>query len=217
MTRVRRPAPTAPRTSAAAARLRESLALYHHLRMPTPFEVATVAALAGHPNIVAIKDTAGSTVNRCAEILAATAGKSFLFLQGVENLALSTLAAGGHGCVLAQACIAPWYFRGLFQAWSDGDEARAQELQDRFVSALGAACRMSAASRKARIRWQALRERRVAVEAVLAEYGGLHAARPAIEARPWRDRAVKASPAGGLRPALTALPEETRFVSGLSG
>ncbi len=110
------------------------LALYHHLRMPTPFTVPTIARLAAHPNIVAIKDTNGGDHNRCAEILAATAGRPFLFLQGVEKLALPTLEAGGHGCVLAQACLTPQRFRALFDAWQAGDRARAQELQQQITA-----------------------------------------------------------------------------------
>lgn len=107
------------------------LALYHHLRMPTPFAVATVARLATHPNIVAIKDTNGSEHNRCAEMLAATAGRPFKFFQGVEKLVLPTLQAGGHGCVVAQAGIAPALFSELFSAWGAGQAERAAELQQR--------------------------------------------------------------------------------------
>lgn len=113
------------------------LALYHHLRMPTPFAVATVARLAAHPNIIALKDTNGSEHNRCAEILAATAGLPFEFLQGVEKLVLPSLAAGGHGCVVAQAGIAPQLFRGLFTAWARGDTARSEELQQQITSLWG--------------------------------------------------------------------------------
>lgn len=109
------------------------VAIYHHLRMPTPVAVPTIARLAAHPNIVAIKDTNGSDHDRCAEILAATAGRPFQFFQGVEKLVLSTLEAGGHGCVVAQACIAPRLFRALFDAWQAGDLAHAQELQRRIA------------------------------------------------------------------------------------
>lgn len=105
------------------------LAIYHHLRMATPFTLPTVARLASHPRIIAIKDTNGSDHDRCAEILAATAGRAFLFLQGVEKLVLPTLEAGGHGCVVAQACIAPRLFRALFDAWQGGNVTAAQELQ----------------------------------------------------------------------------------------
>jgi hypothetical protein len=35
------------------------LEVYHHLRMPTPFAIETVARLAAHPNIVGLKDTNG--------------------------------------------------------------------------------------------------------------------------------------------------------------
>lgn len=110
------------------------LALYHHLRMPTPFTVPTVARLAAHPNIIALKDTSGGDHNRCAEILAATAGQSFEFYQGVEKLVLPTLVAGGHGCVVAQGCIAPQLFRGLFDAWHRGDRAGAEVAQGKITA-----------------------------------------------------------------------------------
>lgn len=113
------------------------LALYHHLRMTTPIQVATVTTLAAHPNIVALKDTNGADHNRCAEVLAATAGRPFLFFQGVEKLVLPTLRAGGHGCVVAQACIAPQLFRALFTAWQSGQAERAEELQQRVDALWG--------------------------------------------------------------------------------
>ena len=109
------------------------LAIYHHLRMPTPFAVATVARLAAHPKIVAIKDTNGGDHNRCTEIIAATCGHNFKFLQGVEKLFLPTLEAGGHGGVVAQACLAPRLFRELCTAWHAGDKARTQEIQGRVT------------------------------------------------------------------------------------
>lgn len=110
------------------------LALYHHLRMPTPFAVSTVARLAAHPNIIALKDTNGSEHNRCAEVLAATAGLPFLFFQGVEKLVLPTLTAGGHGCVVAQGNIAPHLFRALLSAWQAGETARTDELQQKITA-----------------------------------------------------------------------------------
>ncbi len=113
------------------------VALYHHLRMPTPFAVSTIARLAQHPNIVALKDTNGSEHNRCAEVLAATAGRPFLFLQGIEKLVLPSLEAGGHGCVVAQGCIAPQRFRALFAAWQAGEVARARELQEQLTALWG--------------------------------------------------------------------------------
>ena len=111
------------------------LALYHHLRMPTPFTVPTVARLAVHANIVALTDTHGGDHNRCAEILAATAGTPLKFFQGVEKLVLPTLAAGGHGCVVAQGNIAAHLFRGVLDAWQAGDTARAENWQ-RQIDAL---------------------------------------------------------------------------------
>jgi len=109
------------------------LTVYHHLRMPTPFAVPTVARLAQHSNIVALKDTNGGDANRCAEILAATAGRPLRFLQGVEKLVLPTLEAGGHGCVVAQGCIAPQWYRALFSAWQAGNMAEARAMQERIT------------------------------------------------------------------------------------
>lgn len=113
------------------------LTVYHHLRMPTLFAVPTVARLAQHPNIVALKDTNGADANRCADILAATAGRPFLFLQGVEKLVLPTLEAGGHGCVVAQGCIAPQLYRSLFTAWQAGDVVGARTAQERITALWG--------------------------------------------------------------------------------
>ncbi|MEY2879635.1 MAG: hypothetical protein RLZZ15_2015 [Verrucomicrobiota bacterium] len=109
------------------------LAVYHHVRMPTRFEIPTVARLAAHPNIIALKDTSGGDVNRCAEVLAATAGRPFEFYQGSERLVLATLQAGGHGCVAAQANIAPQLYRALFDAWSVGDATGAHAAQERLT------------------------------------------------------------------------------------
>lgn len=110
--------------------------LYHHLRMPTPFEVPTIARLAAHPNITALKDTSGGDCNRCAEVLAA-AGPRLEFLQGVESLVLPTLRAGGHGCVVAQGNLAPRLFRTLCDAWSAGDEPAAEAAQARLTALWG--------------------------------------------------------------------------------
>ena len=105
--------------------------------MPTPFAIETIARLAAHPNIVGLKDTNGGDHDRCAEVLAATRGRPWQFFQGVEKLALSTLQAGGHGCVLAQANIAPRLYRALFDAWSCGDLAAADALQQRATALWG--------------------------------------------------------------------------------
>jgi len=107
------------------------LVVYHHLRMPSPYAVPTLARLAAHANILGVKDTNGGDHNRCTEVLAATAGRPFRFFQGVEKLVLPTLAAGGHGAVLAQANIAPELYRALFTAWEQGDRERAAQLQQR--------------------------------------------------------------------------------------
>jgi 4-hydroxy-tetrahydrodipicolinate synthase len=105
--------------------------------MPTPFAIETVARLAAHPNVVGLKDTNGGDHDRCAEVLAAIQGKPLQFFQGVEKLALSTLRAGGHGCVLAQANVAPRLYRALFDAWQCGDVTLAEALQAKATALWG--------------------------------------------------------------------------------
>ncbi len=106
--------------------------VYHHLRMPTAFTIPVIERLAKHGNIIGLKDTNGGDANRTAAILAATAGTGFQFLQGVEKLVLPTLEAGGHGCVVAQACIAPSLYRSLFDAWADGRTEEALACQQKI-------------------------------------------------------------------------------------
>jgi 4-hydroxy-tetrahydrodipicolinate synthase len=159
--------------------------LYHHLRMPTPIGATTAGQLAHHGNILGLKDTSGGDHDRCAEILAATADRPFQFLQGVEKLALHTLQAGGHGCVVAQACIAPQLFRGLFDAWTARDLPRTVELQ-RQIDAL----------------WAIFSH----VEVKQSFYHFLHTLK-----LPLFDRGVLASTAGAL-PAATFEPAFERMV-----
>lgn len=108
--------------------------VYHHVAMPTPVEVATVAKLADHPNVVALKDTSGQP-DRMRELVAATRHTKLVLLQGSEPIYLDTLKAGGHGCVSALAGIAPEWHGQLQAAFRRGDLPRAERLQEQ-ISAL---------------------------------------------------------------------------------
>ena len=107
--------------------------LYHHLRMPTGFEVATVARLAEHPNIVALKDTSADE-QRIGALLAAVSGTKLQVLQGSENLIHQTMQSGGQGCVTALAGIAPEWHRDLLAACRRGDDAEAARQQERITA-----------------------------------------------------------------------------------
>ena len=108
--------------------------MYHHVAMRTPIDVETVAKLAEHPNVVAFKDTS-ERMDRMGQLIAATGHTQITLLQGSEPIILSTLQAGGHGCVSALAGIAPEWHRDLIEAFGNHDTEQAELAQSR-ISAL---------------------------------------------------------------------------------
>jgi len=90
--------------------------------------VETMARLAKLPNIVGVKD---STQDLARPMLTRIAcGPDFCQLSGEDGTALALLAMGGHGCISVTANIAPRLCADMHQAWSDGDLARAQEINE---------------------------------------------------------------------------------------
>lgn len=108
------------------------VAMYHHLRMPTPIEVDTVARLAEHPNMIAIKDSS-TDLERLKALVAAVQGTRLAVMQGCENLFLASLEAGANGCVAALGNVAPEWLVGLLDAWTRGDKDQARAMQDRIL------------------------------------------------------------------------------------
>lgn len=108
------------------------VALYHHRRVPTKFGVETVAHLAEHPNIVAMKDTSVD-MDRFARLIEATAGTGFSLLQGSERLIHDSLRLGGNGCVTALAGVAPEWHVALYRAFLDRSEQDAAGYQQRIL------------------------------------------------------------------------------------
>jgi 4-hydroxy-tetrahydrodipicolinate synthase len=109
------------------------VALYHHLRMPTPFQVDTVARLAQHGNIVAMKDTSVDMA-RLGALLEATAGTGMAIMQGSERLFLDSLRAGAAGCISALATVAPEWHADLCRAMAAGDDDAAEAHQRRITA-----------------------------------------------------------------------------------
>jgi len=107
------------------------LCVYHHVAMPTPVEVETIAKLAEHPNVVALKDTSGD-LDRMQQLIKATGHTRLALLQGSEPIILGTMQAGGHGCVSALAGIAPEWHRDLVDAFSNDDVKQAESAQSRI-------------------------------------------------------------------------------------
>jgi 4-hydroxy-tetrahydrodipicolinate synthase len=109
------------------------LAIYHHLRMPTPFAVETMAELAEHPNIVAMKDTSND-VARLRHLLEVTSGTGLAVLQGCEPYIWESLKAGAAGCISALANVAPEWHVDLYRAHQSGNAVAAEAAQRRIAA-----------------------------------------------------------------------------------
>jgi len=96
-------------------------------------ESAEVAALAGHPNIIGIKDSSGN-VQGVAEIVAATPPK-FQTLVGSAASVYPSMAIGARGAILALACALPEKCVALFELFRKGHHEKARELQSILVRA----------------------------------------------------------------------------------
>jgi 4-hydroxy-tetrahydrodipicolinate synthase len=87
-----------------------------------------VRLAADHSNIRGIKD-ATADVGRPTR-LRNLLGADFVQLSGEDATALPYLAAGGHGCISVTANIAPKLLSEMHAAWSKGDIARAQSINE---------------------------------------------------------------------------------------
>ena len=93
---------------------------------------ATMARLAAdHANITGIKD-ATADVGRPTR-LRNLLGADFAQLSGEDATALPYLAAGGHGCISVTANIAPKLLSEMHAAWTAGDIATAQSINERLM------------------------------------------------------------------------------------
>ncbi|GHO92019.1 dihydrodipicolinate synthase family protein [Reticulibacter mediterranei] len=96
-------------------------------------DVATIAALAEHPNIIGLKDSAGNIV-KIAQIVDSVPA-SFRVFAGSASFFLPALVAGSVGTIAALANIFPHevcLLQALFEA---GEFEEARELQARIIPA----------------------------------------------------------------------------------
>jgi 4-hydroxy-2-oxoglutarate aldolase len=94
-------------------------------------EPPLAAKLAGHPNIIGIKESSG-VVLRVAEIVLATP-PSFQTLVGSAGTFLPSVSVGAIGGILAMACVLPDLCLELYAAARAGQFDRARELQQRLL------------------------------------------------------------------------------------
>jgi len=99
-------------------------------RTVADISVETLAAIAKHPKIVAVKDATGNLARVTAQRLAC--GQDFCQLSGNDDMALGFNAMGGVGCISVSANVAP-KLRSDFQgAMREGRWDEALKLQDRL-------------------------------------------------------------------------------------
>lgn len=87
----------------------------------------TVARLASHERITAIKEASGSIL-RIQQVIAA-GGASISVLAGDDPITLSLLVAGGHGVVSTGANVVPEKWARLWSRWRAGDVLGAAAIQ----------------------------------------------------------------------------------------
>jgi 4-hydroxy-tetrahydrodipicolinate synthase len=99
-------------------------------RTVADISVETLAEVAKHPKIVAIKDAAGNLARVSAQRLAC--GEDFVQLSGNDDMALGFNAMGGVGCVSVTANVAPKLCSEFQKATREGRWDDALALQDKL-------------------------------------------------------------------------------------
>ena len=94
---------------------------------------ATICALAAHPNIIAVKDSAGDMA-KLAEIVAQTPS-DFAVFAGSAGYLLPALSVGARGAVAALANILPRQVCQVQELFTRGQLAEARQLQARLSPA----------------------------------------------------------------------------------
>lgn len=90
--------------------------------------VATMATLSRHANIVGVKDATADLVRPLRT--KAACGPDFCQLSGEDATAVPFLSQGGHGCISVTSNIAPKECADMHNAWTRGDSAEVDRLND---------------------------------------------------------------------------------------
>jgi 4-hydroxy-tetrahydrodipicolinate synthase len=99
-------------------------------RTVSDISVETLAKVARHPKIVAVKDATGNLGRVSAQRLAC--GEDFIQLSGNDDMALGFNAMGGVGCISVTANVAPKLCSDFQAATREGRWDEALKLQDRL-------------------------------------------------------------------------------------
>jgi 4-hydroxy-tetrahydrodipicolinate synthase len=101
-------------------------------RTGNTLEPATVRALAEHPNIIGIKDSAGSQESLDQFLAIAAERSDFDVLVGPDSLVLHGLKNGATGSISGLGNVCPVTLNGIWSAFVKSDLAAAESHQDRF-------------------------------------------------------------------------------------
>jgi 4-hydroxy-tetrahydrodipicolinate synthase len=99
-------------------------------RTVADISVETLAQIARHPKIVAVKDATGNLGRVSAQRLAC--GEDFVQLSGNDDMALGFNAMGGIGCISVTANVAPKLCADFQKAMYEGRWDEALKFQDRL-------------------------------------------------------------------------------------
>jgi 4-hydroxy-tetrahydrodipicolinate synthase len=99
-------------------------------RTVADISVETLAEVAKHPRIVAVKDATGNLARVSAQRL--ECGEDFVQLSGNDDMALGFSAMGGVGCISVTANVAPRLCSDFQTAMREGRWGEALKLQDRL-------------------------------------------------------------------------------------
>jgi len=86
-----------------------------------------VSELAGHPNIVGIKEASGN-ISQISDIIETTRDEEFVVLSGDDGMTLPILALGGDGVISVAANIEPRQMAEMYEAFKSGDLETAKRI-----------------------------------------------------------------------------------------
>ncbi len=107
------------------------VAVYHHPRYPTEFNLESLKKLFKHGNITAIKDSEDN-LNRLNKILAMAKGTRVSVLTGKEKFVRHCLVNGGQGSVTSLGNIVPSWMASIQRECEKGDMKKALQWQKRL-------------------------------------------------------------------------------------
>ena len=97
------------------------------------------AALAGHPNVIGMKDSSRDLEYQ-QQVIQAAAGGGFRVFTGTDTLLVASLVLGAAGAIVGSANLVPELSVGIYRAFTSGDTETSRRLQEQLARVV-AACR----------------------------------------------------------------------------